>query len=216
MTKLDTKTHIANTARLLFNEHGFKAVTTAVLAKETGRAEGNIWYHFKNKNSLLEAITIDFLSYNKHRISMQPSYNGDIINEYGQMLMAFLTEIHDYRFLYRDPKDFDEQMEILTTRLPIIYDTTHKQFLSYYNTMINKKILTANLDQIETIIQASLIIFRYSLEISQERGYQDKPGSGAVAKAFELHIKLIEHLMIPEAVQALRSYLAMREISIAS
>ena len=51
-----TRERIVEQALLLFNEQGYGAVTTAALAAHCGIAEGNLWYHFKTKRALLDAI----------------------------------------------------------------------------------------------------------------------------------------------------------------
>ena len=58
---MKTKDRILETARELFNARRFGNVTTAELAAECGIAEGNLWYHYKNKRALLEAIAGQFL-----------------------------------------------------------------------------------------------------------------------------------------------------------
>ena len=70
---MKTRDRILETARDLFNARRFGNVTTAELAAECGIAEGNLWYHFKNKRALLEAITERFLTDVEDRLSRLPS-----------------------------------------------------------------------------------------------------------------------------------------------
>ena len=69
---MKTRDRIVDAARELFNEQGYGAVTTATLAAHLGIAEGNLWYHFKTKRALLDAIGEHFSKAIEARLSLQP------------------------------------------------------------------------------------------------------------------------------------------------
>lgn len=54
--KLTTKNKIIATATKSFNQHGFGAISLHELAQKMGMSRGNLAYHFKDKDTLLEAI----------------------------------------------------------------------------------------------------------------------------------------------------------------
>jgi len=216
MAKIDTKAHIIETALRLFNENGYGATTTAALAEATGKTEGNIWYHFKNKRALLDAITTEFVKRSFERTNLRPTYGGNIILEYAKLLHVFSDELRDFRFLYRDQADYGEHSDLLMAKIGDIYDNTFIQFQLYFDVMVDKKILTNKPDQISALMKASIIVIRYHLEIWRERGMENKSGSGAVQEAFELHVKLFEPLMTPEAVQTLRAAISDYDTALAS
>jgi AcrR family transcriptional regulator len=53
---ITTKNRIISSAVSLFNERGFVNVTMRDLAQELGISLGNLTYHFKRKDDLIEAI----------------------------------------------------------------------------------------------------------------------------------------------------------------
>lgn len=55
----DTKARIMEAARKHFNAVGFGATTLYELSREIGISRGNLAYHFKDKDTLLEAIAED-------------------------------------------------------------------------------------------------------------------------------------------------------------
>ena len=57
---MKTRDRIVEAARDLFNLQGYGAITTATLAAHLGIAEGNLWYHFKTRRALLDAIAEQF------------------------------------------------------------------------------------------------------------------------------------------------------------
>jgi len=215
MAKIDTKTHILDTARHLFNEHGFGATTTAALAQATGKTEGNIWYHFKTKDALLKAITAQFVERSYARIALRPTYGGNIILEYAQMLHVFAGELRDFRFLYRDQLEYGSPTDILGPELADFYEKTLDQFQVYFRVMMDQGILADEPERIHTLMEASIVIIRFHLEMWRERGRESKPGSRAVEQAFALHVKLLEPLMKPDAVQVLCAAIANREKAVA-
>ncbi len=58
---MKTKERILNTARALFNKHGFKNVTLRAVAQELSISYGNVTYHFKTKCQLISSLYEDML-----------------------------------------------------------------------------------------------------------------------------------------------------------
>ena len=91
-----TRDRIIDTARRLFNRLHYAHVTTAMLAAEVGIAEGNLWYHFKTKRDLLEALSEQFIARNKARLAIVPDH-ADVLASYVFLAMreAGLLDIED-------------------------------------------------------------------------------------------------------------------------
>ena len=51
-----TRNDIMDTARRLFSERGYNAVSIQDLADELGISKGNLTYHFKRKEQIVEAL----------------------------------------------------------------------------------------------------------------------------------------------------------------
>lgn len=200
---MKTRDRILNTARDLFNAERFGNVTTADLARACGIAEGNLWYHFKNKRALLDAITEMFLNDVEGRLAILPSAPDTILRDYADMLAALMSEIRLYRFLYRDQADYGEHTDRLLQRLPGIYRDTHAQFQTFLLGMIKAGHLDLDSDRIPVLATNSVIILRYHLEYLRERGEDSEQGSGAVRSAILQHLTLFETALTPAAHQAL-------------
>lgn len=56
-----TRAKIIETARILFNRHGFQKVTIDMVMEESGLTRGGFYNHFKNKEALFEAAVSSFL-----------------------------------------------------------------------------------------------------------------------------------------------------------
>ena len=206
---MKTRDRILKTARELFNADRFGNVTTADLAGACGIAEGNLWYHFKNKRALLEAISEQFLEDVEVRLAMLPSTPGTILTDYADMLAALMSEIRCYRFLYRDQADYGEHADRLLQRLPGIYRDTLTQFQAFLHSMVKAGHLDLPPARIPTLANNSVIILRYHLEYLRERGEDSDQGSGAVRSAVQQHLTLFETSLTPQAHKALLAALSL-------
>ena len=204
---MKTKDRILNTARELFNARRFGNVTTAELASECGIAEGNLWYHFKNKRSLLEAITERFLVDVEERLALLPSDPDVILEQYAEMLLALMSEIRRYRFLYRDQADYGEHTDNLLKRLPGIYRDTQTQFQAFFHGMVKQNHLDLDPALIPALATNSILILRYHLEFLRESGRDSDIGSGAVRSAVAQHLTLFEQSLSHAARRSLRDAL---------
>ena len=57
--KRNTRLDILSTAKKLFNERGFNNVSTQEIADELGISKGNLTYHFKKKEEIIEALVFE-------------------------------------------------------------------------------------------------------------------------------------------------------------
>ena len=204
---MKTRDRILKTARELFNAERFGNVTTADLARECGIAEGNLWYHFKNKRALLDALTEDFLVDVEVRLAILPSDPETILPDYAAMLTALMSEIRRYRFLYRDQADYGEHTDRLLQRLPGIYRDTHTQFQAFLHGMVKAGHLNITPERLPTLTTNCVIILRYHLEYLRERGEDSDVGSGAVRHAIEQHLTLFDTALSANARIALKTAL---------
>ncbi|MEP1143108.1 MAG: TetR/AcrR family transcriptional regulator [Henriciella sp.] len=204
---MKTRGRILETARTLFNARRFGNVTTAELAAECGIAEGNLWYHFRNKRALLEALSEAFIADAEVRLVMLPSDPETILQDYADMLIALMSEIRRYRFLYRDHADYGEHTDNLLKRLPGIYRDTQSQFQTFIHGMVKARHLVLRPDQIASLSANSVIILRYHLEFLRESGQDSDIGSGAVRSAIAQHLTLFESNLSAAAIATLRATL---------
>jgi AcrR family transcriptional regulator len=96
-----TRSRILAEALRLFNRHGEARVTTAAIAAALGMSPGNLYYHFRNKDAIVEELFRAF----SRRIDVQPrapAAGPEAIEDLWLYLHLMLEAIWDYRFLYRD------------------------------------------------------------------------------------------------------------------
>lgn len=97
-----TRERVLDATTELFNERGPDRVTTAEIARTVGINEGNLYYHFRTKESLVLALFVRFEA-DAEAFAVQAL--GDRSSEarsYGDLLSDWFRLVWTYRFLFRD------------------------------------------------------------------------------------------------------------------
>ena len=196
---MKTRDRIIATARNLFNELGYSAVTTAALAEACGIAEGNLWYHFKTKRDLLAAITEEFGEHIERRMAM-PLDPDEPAQSYAAWLEALMVEQRKYRFLYRDSPHHDEHVEVMAANVPGWLQRSQDSIELHLRAMVDCNLLDWPTDRLGDLAANATIVLRYGLEHLSERGETE----GAVRKTLLQHLTLFEHRLDSGAAETLR------------
>lgn len=97
----NTKTKILKTARLLFNDFGFGNVTIRMIALELQMSSGNLNYHFKTREDILEALYFEMVEEFDNRIG-QLGDQEITLQTMAQDIHQSLKRMIDYRFFWTD------------------------------------------------------------------------------------------------------------------
>lgn len=94
--KKKSRAKIVETARILFNIHGFRGVTIDMVMQEAGLTRGGFYNHFKNKEALYEAAVLGFLTGRgaqwRDEAGIDASQLSPVMAQH--MLDAYLSEQH--------------------------------------------------------------------------------------------------------------------------
>ena len=110
---MKTRDKIIHASIELFNEHGERSITTNHIAAHLGISPGNLYYHFRNKQDIINCI---FKQYESHLESSFQPYDHD---EVGAEIMvtyfdAMFYVLWKFRFFYANLTDIlskDEQLK---------------------------------------------------------------------------------------------------------
>lgn len=207
---MKTRDRIVITALGLFNEQGYGAVTTAALASACGIAEGNLWYHFKTRQALLDAIGERFYDAIETRLALRPG--DDPLGDYAAMLEAVMAEFRAFRFLYRDQRAYGEQAGLVNSNTPRWLEMTFIQTEIYLAALVDAGLLDWPRERLRDLAINSTIILRYGLEHYRELGEPIAAGAGAVRRTLLRHLTLFEHRLDPAAAQQLHLAIEAMEV----
>jgi AcrR family transcriptional regulator len=198
-----TRERIVAQALQLFNEQGYGSVTTAALAAHCGIAEGNLWYHFKTKQALLEAIAARFAEAIAARLAFHPE--GNPVADYIQLLEGVMREFRSFRFLYRDQQSYGEHAEVIRAGAPDWLEQTFAQFEAHLAALAAAGLLDWPRERLRDLAINATIILRYGLEHYRELGEPTGTGSGAIRRTLLRHLTLFDDRLAPAAAAELKT-----------
>ena len=102
--KRRTRERILEASLRLFNDFGEPNVTTTVIADDLNISPGNLYYHFHNKDEIVEAIFAGFEREIEAILSV-PTYRQADVDDIWLFLHLLFEQIWKFRFFYRDLND---------------------------------------------------------------------------------------------------------------
>lgn len=193
-----TRERILDAAVSLFNAQRYGNATTAMLAEAAGLSEGNLWYHFREKRAILDAISERFLLQCDRRLAIAPR-RENVLAQYAGYLKVLAKEMRDFQFMYRDQADYGEHSAVLLARLPAIYRDTISQFRRFLDLMRLEKHLDLPRDKLEPLAVNIVVILRFYMEFAREAGLPAQSASALIAQSFASHLTLFEGALTREA-----------------
>jgi AcrR family transcriptional regulator len=163
-----TRDRILKTTLALFNERGEAHVSLAQIAGRLGISEGNLWYHFRTKRELVEALFVELEERIDRNLSRPPAAAGNQLADYGDYVRQSFRDIWEYRFLYRHRCDPEEE-SALALRIAGLTERAHRHTERILAEMVARRLLRASAEEITALAVNAWIISRYWLDYLQER-----------------------------------------------
>jgi AcrR family transcriptional regulator len=99
-----TRERILELSLRLFNEFGEPNITTTVIAEEMNISPGNLYYHFRNKDDIVNSLFVQFEA-EIGRMLAVPADRRPNIEDVWLYLHLMFELVWRYRFFYRDLSD---------------------------------------------------------------------------------------------------------------
>jgi AcrR family transcriptional regulator len=126
-----TRERILELSLRLFNEFGEPNITTTVIAEEMNISPGNLYYHFRNKDDIVNSIFTQFEAEINKKLAFpqgRKKYSG-----YLDLSASDFELVWRYRFFYRDLSDLLSRnrklelnfKEILSHKIKVATDLCH-------------------------------------------------------------------------------------------
>ena len=176
-----TRARVLAESLKLFNERGEAHVTTGTIAAELGMSPGNLYYHFRNKDQIVEELFAGF----EARIGVQPAQpqgGAEAIEDLWLYLHLMLEAIWDYRFLYRNLEDLLARNRRLREHFGRIIERKHAAVTGLCESLVQARAMRARPDEIRALARNVLVVATYWLNFRALLGRRDEPrdlGEGA-------------------------------------
>ncbi len=112
---MKTRDRIIETSLILFNDEGEQNVTTVDIANEMDISPGNLYYHFRGKEVIIEVIYNHF-EHEMSGILKAPIKQTLQLQDYWFYIYVVFEEIYKYRFFYLNLTDILQRNHDLERR----------------------------------------------------------------------------------------------------
>jgi len=145
---MKTRDKILLTSLLLFNEEGEPNVSTVDIANEMDISPGNLYYHFKGKDAIIQSLYNRFETELVEILKAPTEQTLNVEDSWFYLYVVF-EEIYNFRFFYQNISSILERNPLIAKRFKILlkhkYRTTHTILLA----LGEKKIII--IDDLQTI-----------------------------------------------------------------
>jgi AcrR family transcriptional regulator len=199
-----TRERILELSLRLFNEFGEPNITTTVIAEEMNISPGNLYYHFRNKDDIVNSIFVQFEQEIGHMLAMPPERRPNI-EQMWHNLHAIFELVWRYRFFYRDLSDLLSRNRKLELHFKQIL--AHKLKLAYQlcEGLRADKALQASDLEIDALATNLVVVSTYWLSyeyVRNPRKYsEEKAMADALARGCYQVLSLFRPYLHGEAAQ---------------
>ena len=168
-----TRQRILDTSLAMFNEQGEPNVTTNHIADELEISPGNLYYHFRNKDDIIEQL---FARYEERMDTALVAPEGrlrDLEDIWLQLHLVF-EAIWDYRFLYRDLVDILSRNRRLRLRFARILKRAADNATSGMRGLVQAGVMRASAAEVEATATNILVLATFWLNYASVRGDRDE------------------------------------------
>ncbi len=175
-----TRSRVLAESLRLFNELGEARVTTGAIAAALGISPGNLYYHFRNKDQIVEELFARF----EERIDVQPgaaSSGAEAIEDLWLYLHLMLETISDYRFIYRNLDDLLGRNRRLRERFNCVVDGKLAVVAALCARLVEARLMRARDEEIRALARNVLVVATYwhNYQSLRARGGDTDVGQGA-------------------------------------
>jgi AcrR family transcriptional regulator len=160
-----TREKILHTSLQLFNEEGESHVTTVDIANEMDISPGNLYYHFKGKEIIIEILFEKFED--EFSDILHAPINKELkIEDSWYYLYVVFEEMYHYRFIYQNLSDLLQRYEIINKRFRKLLNLKFQTASSIITTLREANILAIDDDAVDVLVNNIIMTITYWIAYS--------------------------------------------------
>ncbi|MBS0575116.1 MAG: TetR/AcrR family transcriptional regulator [Proteobacteria bacterium] len=168
-----TKQRILDASLALFNAQGEPNVTTNHIADDLEISPGNLYYHFRNKDDIIEQIFVRFEERMDKALAAPADRLPELEDVWLQLHLVFEC-ISEYRFLYRDLVDILSRNRSLRLRFARILKRAAGSASDIMRGLVRSGAMRASAAEVEATATNILVIATFWLNYASVRGDRDE------------------------------------------
>ena len=171
-----TRQRILDASLVMFNAQGEPNVTTNHIADELEISPGNLYYHFRNKDDIIEQL---FGRYEERIDAALAAPSGRLpgLEDIWLQLHLVFECIWDYRFLYRDLANILSRNRRLRIRFARILRRADEQAHAVMRGLSQAGVMRASATELDAAATNVLVISTFWLNYASARGDKDEQAS---------------------------------------
>ena len=171
-----TRQRILDAALTMFNAQGEPNVTTNHIADELEISPGNLYYHFRNKDDIIEHL---FARFEERMDAALVAPQGRLpgLEDIWLQLHLVFESIWDYRFLYRDLVEILSRNRRLRMRFARILRRADEQAHAVMRGLSQAGVMRASVEELAATATNILVIATFWLNYASARGDKDEHAS---------------------------------------
>lgn len=148
--KVKTRDRILKTSLALFNAEGEAQISTVDIAAVLGISPGNLYYHFKGKEAIIEALFDDFETEMRQVLSAPADAPLSLEDNWIFVYIVF-EEINDFRFFYEGMSSILERAPSLRPRLARLLALKRSTTLAILGSLQSQGLVAFHADEKERL-----------------------------------------------------------------
>src|SRR5687768_14558401 len=168
-----TRQRILDTALTMFNAQGEPNVTTNHIADELEISPGNLYYHFRNKDDIIEQLFARFEERMDAALAAPQGRLPGLEDIWLQLHLVFEC-IWDYRFLYRDLVEILSRNRRLRMRFARILKRADDRAHLVMRGLSQAGVMRASADELDAAATNILVLATFWLNYASVRGDKDE------------------------------------------
>ena len=136
----NTRQLILDNALILFNTQGLAKVTLRTIANELGISQGNLNYHFKKREVIIETLYFQLVKNIDKNISVSVG-TENVLEVLISISNRIMYDFYDYRFFLLDFVQIIRENKIIREHYFKLTKQREQQFAMFFNFLIEDKIM---------------------------------------------------------------------------
>jgi AcrR family transcriptional regulator len=196
--KRRTRERILEAGLRLFNDFGEPNVTTTVIADDLNISPGNLYYHFHNKDEIVEAIFSQF-EHEIEEILAVPSNRQANVDDIWLFLHLLFEHIWRYRFFYRDLNDLLTRNRILEIHFKRILEHKIVTAAALCEGLVSSGNMQASSAELHALATNMAVIATYWLSFEYARDPRGKLENERIGRGVYQVMAMLAPFLIGEA-----------------
>ena len=194
-----TRERILETSLALFNRHGVPHVTTADIADELNISPGNLYYHFSNKDEIVDELYAAFEARVGPLLAAPRGHRADV-DDLWLWLHLLFEQMWAYRFLYHDLDLLTARDRALGVRFGALVRKGAATVIEWSGAMVDAETMRATSAEIDALAHNVMLVAAYwpSYDRVRRAGHEEAPKPYAGRAVYQV-LALFSPYLAPHA-----------------